>query len=94
MKDGLRVSEVSDLWLGLNVLAEQPLLIEGVAGLPCDGIYGSLVDLLLDCTQQQEERLPHCLLKNVSSGVKNQSCGTLSVSFLCRTSLFSLLTLR
>ena len=66
MKDELRVCEVSDLWLGLDVLAEQPLLVEGVACLPCDGVYGALVDLLLDCTQQQEERLAHCFLKIVA----------------------------
>lgn len=64
---------VSNLWLGLDILAEQPLLIQGVAGLSCDGVYGSLVDLLLDCTQQQEERLTHCLLKNVKGAVNSQS---------------------
>lgn len=58
------VCEVSDLWFGLNVLPEQPLLVEGVAGLPCDGVYGALVDLLLDSTQQQKERLAHRLLKD------------------------------
>lgn len=58
--------EVPDLWLGLNILAEQPLLIESVAGLPCDGVYGAFVDLLLDCTEQQEERLTHCFLKNAA----------------------------
>lgn len=61
-----QMCEVSDLWLGLNVLPEQPLLVESVAGLPCDGVYRALVDLLLDCTQQQEERLTHCFLKNVA----------------------------
>lgn len=60
------VCEVSDLWLGLDILAEQPLLIEGVAGLPCNGVYGALVDLLLDCTQEQEERLTHRFLHNAS----------------------------
>lgn len=63
VKDAPTVCEVSYLWLGLNVLAEQPLLIEGVAGLPCNGIYRSLVDLLFDCTQQQEKRLTHCFLQ-------------------------------
>lgn len=42
---------VTDLWLGLDVLSEQPLLVEGVPGLPCDGVYRTLVDLLLDGTQ-------------------------------------------
>lgn len=69
----VRLCEVSDLWLGLNILAEQPLLIEGVAGLPCDGIYGALVDLLLDCTQQQEERLTHCFLQNVAESCSQKS---------------------
>lgn len=55
---------MSDLWLGLDVLPQQPLLVEGVAGLPCDGVYGALVDLLLDCTKQQEKRLPHRFLQN------------------------------
>lgn len=64
---------MSDLWLGLNILAEQPLLIEGVAGLPRDGIYGALVDLLLDCTQQQEERLTHCFLQNVAESCSQKS---------------------
>lgn len=53
-----------DLWLGLYVLPQQPLLVEGVAGLPCDGVYGALVDLLLDCTKQQEKRLTHRFLQN------------------------------
>lgn len=53
---------VTYLWLGLNILSEQPLLVEGVAGLPCDGIYGALVDLLLDSAQQQEEGLTHRFL--------------------------------
>lgn len=66
MTDERRVCEVSDLWLGLDILAEQPLLIERVAGLPCDGVYGALVDLLLDCTQQKEEGLTHCFLQNVA----------------------------
>lgn len=73
MNDELRECEVSDLWLSLNILAEQPLLIEGVAGLPCDGVYGALVDLLLDRTQQQEERLTHCFLKNVAKRWSHKS---------------------
>lgn len=76
MKVELRVYEVSDLWFGLNILAEQPLFVEGVAGLPCNGIYGALVDLLLDCTKQQEERLTHCFLHNMEvADAKGQNCG-------------------
>lgn len=76
MKGELRVYEVSDLWFGLNILAEQPLFVEGVAGLPCNGIYGALVDLLLDCTKQQEERLTHCFLHNMEAAeAKGQNCG-------------------
>lgn len=56
----------ADLWPGLHILTKQPLLIERVAGLSCNGIYGALVDLLLDCTQQQEERLTHCFLEKVA----------------------------
>lgn len=48
--------------LGLDVLPQQPLLIEGVPGLPGDGVDGALVNLLLDGTDQQEERLSDCLL--------------------------------
>lgn len=48
--------------LGLNVLPQQPLLVECVAGFACDGVDGAFVDLLLDGTQQQEERLTYCLL--------------------------------
>lgn len=55
-----------DLWPGLNILTKQPLLIERVAGFSGNGIYGALVDLLLDCTQQQEERLTHGFLEKVA----------------------------
>lgn len=48
--------------LGLDVLPQQPLLVERVARLACDGIDGALVDLLLDGAQEQEERLPDRLL--------------------------------
>lgn len=48
--------------LGLDVLPQQPLLIECVAGLARDSVDGALVDLLLDGAQQQEEWLPHRLL--------------------------------
>lgn len=48
--------------LGLNVLPQQPLFVECVAGLARDGVYRALVDLLLDGAQEQEEWLPHGLL--------------------------------
>lgn len=58
--------KLPDLWPGLDILPEQPLLVERVAGLSCNGIDGALVDLLLDCTQQQEERLAHGFLEKVA----------------------------
>lgn len=91
------VCEVSDLWLGLNILAEQPLLIEGVAGLPCNGVYGALVDLLLDCTQEQEERLAHRFLHNASDRWRHKPRSLFLIhpaSRLCRASFFPILTLR
>lgn len=48
--------------LCLYVLPQQPLLVEGVPGLPCNGVDGTLVNLLFDGTDQQEERLSNCLL--------------------------------
>lgn len=66
--------KVSDLWSGLNILTKQPLLIECVAGLSCNGIYGALVDLLLDCTQQQEERLADCFLQKVAEDWSQKLC--------------------
>ena len=53
----------ADLWFSLDVLSQEPLLVEGVAGLACDGINGTLVDLLPDGTQQQEEGLSDSLLQ-------------------------------
>lgn len=64
VKNEQQVSEFWDLWLGLNVLTEKPLLVEGVAGFPCEDVYGALVDLLLDCTKKQEKRLAHRFLEN------------------------------
>lgn len=63
-------ARTSHLRLGLDVLAQQPLLVEGVASLPRDGVYGALVDLLLDGTQQQEERLAHRFLQDKKKGSK------------------------
>lgn len=63
----------SHLRLGLHILAEQPLLVEGVAGLPRDGVYGALVDLLLDRTKQQEERLTHRFLQDAGGEKKLRS---------------------
>lgn len=49
--------------LCLYVLPQQPLLVEGVPGLPCNGVDGTLVNLLFDGTDQQEEGLSNCLLR-------------------------------
>lgn len=48
--------------LGLDVLPQQPLLVECVAGFASDGVDGAFVNLLLDGAQEQEERLTYCLL--------------------------------
>lgn len=48
--------------LCLYVLPQQPLLVEGVPGLPCNGIDGTLVNLLFDSTDQQEKGLSNSLL--------------------------------
>lgn len=70
--------------LGLDVLPQQPLLVEGVPGLPRDGVDGAFVDLLFDGADQQEEGLSDCLLgkgKNTSKqtgpagGNSFQQCG-------------------
>lgn len=61
-------ARTSHLRLGLDVLAEEPLLVEGVASLARDGVDGALVDLLLDGTEQQEERLTHCFLEDTQVG--------------------------
>lgn len=63
----------SDLWPSLNILTKQPLLIECVARLSRNGIDGALVDLLLDCTQQKEERLAHSFLQKMAQGWSQQA---------------------
>lgn len=59
------------LWLGFDILPEQPLLVEGVARFARDGVDGALVDLLLDGAQQEEERLAHRFLKKESNSVSD-----------------------
>lgn len=54
---------VVHLGLGLDVLPQQPLLIQGVAGFAGDGVDGTLIYLLFDGTEQQKERLAHRLLE-------------------------------
>lgn len=51
------------LRFGFDVFSQEPLLVERVARLPRDGVGRALVDLLLDGTQQQEERLADRLLR-------------------------------
>lgn len=49
-------------WLCLDVLPQEPLLVQGVPGLPCNGVDGAFVNLLFDCTDQEEEGFANCLL--------------------------------
>lgn len=48
--------------LVFNLLPDQFVLAEGVARLPSDGVYGPLLHLLFDGTEQHEERLARTLL--------------------------------
>lgn len=48
--------------LVFNLLADEFVFTEGIAGLSCDGVYGSLFHLLFDGTEQHEERLASTLL--------------------------------
>lgn len=48
--------------LCLNVLPQEPLLVEGVPGFPRNGVDGPFVNLLFDGTDQQEEGLSDRLL--------------------------------
>lgn len=48
--------------LVLNLLPDEFVLTEGVAGLSGDGVYGPLLHLLFDGAEQHEERLASTLL--------------------------------
>ncbi|TKC38840.1 hypothetical protein EI555_007718, partial [Monodon monoceros] len=59
----VRVDAVQDLQgLVLDLLPDELVLTQGVAGLARDGIDGALLHLLLDGAVQHEERLPRTLL--------------------------------
>lgn len=47
----------------VNLLPDELVLTEGVAGFSCDGVYGSLLHLLLDGTVKHEQGLASTLLK-------------------------------
>lgn len=46
----------------LNLLADELVFTQGVAGLSSDGVDGPLLHLLLDGAVQHEQRLPSTLL--------------------------------
>lgn len=46
----------------VNLLPDELVLAEGVAGFSCDGVNGSLLHLLLHGTVKHEQRLPGALL--------------------------------
>lgn len=48
--------------LVFNLLSDEFVLTEGVACLSGDGVYGPLLHLLFDGTEQHEERLASALL--------------------------------
>lgn len=48
--------------LVFNLLSDELVLTEGIACLSSDGVYGSLLHLLFDGTEQHEERLASTLL--------------------------------
>lgn len=48
--------------LVLDLLSDELVLAEGIARLSGDGVYGSLLHLLFDGTEQHEERLASTLL--------------------------------
>lgn len=48
--------------LVFNLLSDELVLTEGITCLSSDGIYGSLLHLLFDGTEQHEERLASTLL--------------------------------
>ena len=49
--------------LVFDLLPDELVLTQGVAGLSCDGVDRALLHLLLDGTEQGEEGLPSTLLR-------------------------------
>lgn len=52
----------------VNLLPDELVLAEGVAGFSCDGVDGSLLHLLLHGTVKHEQRLPGALLGREGGG--------------------------
>lgn len=66
----------TDQSLVVNLLPDEFVLAEGVAGLSCDRVYWSLFHLLLHGTVQHEERLTSTLLETgKESGGRKQEKG-------------------
>lgn len=60
------------MWLAyqgfvVNLLADELVLTQGIAGLSRDGIDGAFLHLLLDGAEQREEGLPGTLLGKENS---------------------------
>lgn len=58
----LLMSLMTHQCLVFNLLSDEFVLTEGIACLSSDGVYGSLLHLLFDGTEQHEERLASTLL--------------------------------
>lgn len=52
------ISVCADQRAVLHVLSQQPVVIQRVLGFPCHSVHGSLVHLVLYCSEQHVERLP------------------------------------
>ncbi len=57
-----RLNKFTDQCFVVNLLPDELVFAEGVAGFSCDGIYGSLLHLLLYGTVKHEQRLPGTFL--------------------------------
>lgn len=67
----------------VNLLPDELVLTEGVAGFSCDGVYGSLLHLLLDGTVKHEQGLASTLLKReVTDLVLLPTVKDMSASFI------------
>lgn len=58
-----RHRKLTDQCFVVDLLPDELVLTERVAGLSCNGINGSLLHLLLDGTVEHEQRLPGTLLQ-------------------------------
>lgn len=77
-----RRRKFTDQCFVVNLLPDEFVLAEGVAGFSCDGINGSLLHLLLDGTVQHEQRLAGALL------VREEAQGYQSYLKLRQTGIF------